>query len=145
MSCYEPAPTIFFRVQDEYSRARYDPRNGLFSEEERLNITFNPKSPRTCDMVESHLDWYSQTPSTFISVYADYHSARQEAYRRADDGHKGVVLWKIDTQEGDFKAQYRNARLLADKCKVRIPKRAWNNSENEWFFLYHIPKGMMVK
>lgn len=106
-------------------------------------MTFDPQSPRTCEMLESHLDWYSRTPSTFISVYSSLEWAEIEARRRLKAGYEDVVILIINTQRGPFRAEYRNVTRLAEKCHVEIPKEAEHNSEYEWLFLHYIPAVMI--
>jgi hypothetical protein len=138
------APSIFFRVQDEYSRAQYHQHEGILSENQST-ASFDPHSYVTQRRIQSHLDWSSRNPSAFISVYSEWEPALKEARRRLADRREDVVIWKIDTRKGDEEAQYRNIRLLASKCDIWVPQKAWNNSEHEWLFLHRVPTSMIVR
>jgi hypothetical protein len=137
-------PTVFFRVQDEYSQAQYCEHRGILSKNQS-NASFNPRLSKTRQTIQDHLNWASRKSSTFISVYSDWATANREARRRLADGHANVVIWKIDTLKGHRKAQYRNIRLLALRCRIWVPDKAWNNSEHEWLFLHQVPESMIVR
>jgi hypothetical protein len=138
------SPTVFFRVQDEYSQAQYCEHRGILSKNQS-NASFDPRLSKTRRTIQDHLDWASRKSSTFISVYSDWATANREARRRLADGHANVIIWKIDTQKGHKKAQYRNIRLLALRCRIWVPDKAWNNSEHEWLFLHRVPESMIVR
>jgi hypothetical protein len=123
-------PTVFFRVQDEYSQAQYCEHRGILSKNQS-HASFDPRLSKTRQTIQDHLDWASRKSSAFISVYSDWATANREARRRLADGHENVVIWKIDTRKGHRTAQYRNIRPLALRCRIWVPHKAWNNSEHE--------------
>jgi hypothetical protein len=137
-------PTVFFRVQDEYSQAQYREHRGILSKNQS-NASFDPRLSKTRQTIQDHLDWASRKSSAFISVYSDWATANREARRRLADGHESVVIWKINTRKGHSIAQYRNIRLLALRCRIWVPHKAWNNSEYEWLFLHRVPESMIVR
>jgi hypothetical protein len=144
MAYHGRTPSVFFRVQDEYSRAQHHEHRGILSANQS-NASFDTRLRKTRRTIQDHLDWSSKKPSPYVSVYSDWETALREARRRLADGHEEVVIWKIDTRKGDEKAQYRNIRPLAHKSGIFVPKRAWNNSTYEWLFLHRIPTSMVVK
>jgi hypothetical protein len=137
-------PTGFFRVQDEYSQAQHCEHRGILSKNQS-NASFDPLLSKTRQTIQDHLDWASRKSSTFISVYSDWATANREARRRLADDHENVVIWKIDTRKGHRTTQYRNIRLLALRCRIWVPHKAWNNSEHEWLFLHRVPESMIVR
>jgi hypothetical protein len=96
-------------------------------------------------MVENHLDWDSGVPSPFISMYSEMERAQQEADRRVDKKHNGVVIWEIDTNRAKYEVQYRNLSRFAKNCGIGIPHCALDNSKSEWIFLDRIPAAMVVE
>jgi hypothetical protein len=137
-------PTVFFRVQDEYSQAQYRKHKGILSRNQS-NASFDPRFFKTKQNIQDHLDWASRKPSAYISVYSDWSTANREATRRLADGHRDVVIWKIDTRKGHRVVQYRNIRLLALRCGIWVPRKAWSNSEHEWLFLHAVPESMITR
>jgi hypothetical protein len=137
-------PSVFFRVEDDCSQAQRFEHAGILSRNQS-NASFHTRLSRTRQSIRDHLDWASREPSVFISVYSDWTTALREARRRLADGHENVVIWKIDTQKGYERARYRNIRLLASRCRIRVPRKAWNNSEHEWLFLHRVPDSMIVR
>ncbi|KAL2026870.1 hypothetical protein VTO58DRAFT_102851 [Aureobasidium pullulans] len=145
MSYFGKAPSVFFRVQDEYSQAQHREHDGIISRNQSENASFDPHSGETRQAIQDHLDWASREPSAFISVYSDWTTAYNYAKRRVADGYQDVIIWKIDTREGHEMAQYRNIRRLATTCRMRVPQKAWHNSEHEWLFLHRVPDSMVVR
>jgi hypothetical protein len=143
MSYLEGNPSVFFRVQDKDSQAQYHEHSGILSRNQS-NASFDPQLSRTRQMIQDHLDWASREPSVYISVYSDWTTAFRDARRRLASGYQDVVIWKIDTRRGCEMTQYRNIRRLARRCEIRVPKKAWNNSEHEWLFLHRVPDSMIV-
>jgi len=142
---YEPAPTTFFRVEDRSSCARLIDGLGIVARGQ-TSCTWNHAA--TVELVQSHLDWQSRTPSPLISVYSDMERAQQEADRRVDAGRHEVVIWEIETSVGQrtgSRAYYRNLRRYRERHDFWIPKFAWNMSEFEWLFLNVIPEDMVVE
>jgi hypothetical protein len=137
------APTTFFRVESESSCARQREGRGIVAQR-RSTLKFSWDCSEIQEMVLNHLDWWSQIPSPFISVYSDRKRAEQEADRRVKTGQVDVVIWEINTKKAKNKAQYRNLRRLAKKGGIKIPKVARNNSKYEWLFLNKIPDAMIV-
>jgi hypothetical protein len=143
MSYLEGNPSVFFRVQDKDSQAQYHEHSGIISRNQS-NASFDPQLSRTRQMIQDHLDWASREPSVYISVYSDWTTALRDARRRLASGYQDVVIWKIDARRGCEMTQYRNIRRLARRCEIRVPKKAWNNSEHEWLFLHRVPDSMIV-
>ncbi|KAM0714211.1 hypothetical protein Q7P37_009998 [Cladosporium fusiforme] len=137
-------PTTFFRVESDSSRARWRERKGIVARK-KTALSFRRACPEFLEMVENHLDWGSGVPSPFISVYSEMQRAQQEADRRMEEGHNGVVIWEIDTYKARNKVEYRNLRPFTEKYGIHIPGRALNNSKYEWIFLNRIPDAMIVK
>jgi ketosteroid isomerase-like protein len=138
------APYIFYRVEDEDSRARYLDGKGLFAEDANTWVNLESWSWKLFGKVEDHLDWGSRTPSIFISAYCNEKVALREADRRVREGKEEVVIYEIDTRKRDKSVEYRNMRLLAKRLGVRIPECAWNNSVYEYIFLHHVPESAIV-
>ena len=143
------APTTFYRVEDEYSRARLEEGAGIVARKQ-TRLTWSHDA--TVDLVLDHLDWWSQKPSPFISAFDDLERAQYEADSREHDGHLDVVIWEIKTTKGrgrnrqDWpRAEYRNLTGYAKSRKFKIPKAALNMSECEWLFLNEIPECMVVR
>lgn len=137
-------PYIFFRVEDEDSRARYSGEEGLFAEDTDTWVDFKSWDWRLLGQVEKHLDWGNRVPTPFISMYCDEGVAHREAKRRVGEGKKDVRIYKINMRRSDERREYRNIRLLAEKLDFDIPERAWNNSEYEYIFLHHVPDSAVV-
>jgi hypothetical protein len=143
MSYPEENPSVFYRVQDKGSQARYHEHSGILSRNQS-NASFDPQLSSTRQAILHHLNWASEEPSVYISVYSDWTKALRDARRRLASGYQDVVIWKIDTRRGCEMTQYRNIRRLARRCEIRVPKKAWNNSEHEWLFLHRVPDSMIV-
>ena len=143
------APTTFYRVEDEYSRARLEKGAGIVARKQ-TRLTWSHDA--TVDLVLDHLDWCSQKPSPFISAFDDLERAQYEADRRKEKGRRKVVIWEIKTTKGrgrnrqDWpRAEYRNLTNYAKTHKFDIPDVALNMSECEWLFLNGIPECMIVR
>lgn len=136
-------PYIFFRVEDEDSRARYSDEEGLFAEDTDTRVDFKSWDRRLLGQVERHLDWGNRVPTPFISMYCNEDVAFREAQRRVGKG-KDVRVYKINMRESDERREYRKIRLLAERLDFAIPEHAWNNSEYEYIFLHHVPDSAVV-
>ena len=136
-------PYIFFRVEDEDSRARYFDGEGLFAEDKNTRVDFRSCDRRLFGQVEKHLDWGNRVPTPFISMYCDEDVAHREARRRVREG-KDVRVYTVNMRESDERREYRNIRLLAERLHFVIPEHAWNNSEYEYVFLHHVPDSAVV-
>lgn len=123
-------PYIFFRVEDEDSRARYSGEEGLFGGYGHLGGWFQKLGNRV--------------PTPFISMYCDEVVAHREAKRHVGEGKKDVRVYKINTRRSDERRGYRNNRLLAERLDFDIPECAWNNSEYEYIFLHHVSDSAVV-
>ena len=137
-------PYIFFRVEDEDSRARHFGEEGLFADDTDTRVDFNRWDWRLRSQVERHLDWGNRAPTPFISMYCHEGVALREAERRVRDGKKDVRIYEINMRESDERREYRNLRLLAEKLDFDIPERAWNNSKYEYIFLQHVPDSAVI-
>ncbi|KAF2185814.1 hypothetical protein K469DRAFT_707480 [Zopfia rhizophila CBS 207.26] len=137
-------PYIFFRVEDEDSRARYSGEEGLFAEATDTWVDFKSWDWTLLGQVERHLDWGNRVPTPFISMYCDEGVAHREAKRCVGEGKKDVRVYKINMRRSDERREYRNIRLLAERLNFDIPERAWNNSEYEYIFLHHVPDSAVV-
>ena len=137
-------PCIFFRVEDEHSRARYSDGKGLFAEDTKTYVDFGSRDMRLLGEVERQLDWRNKIPTPFISMYCDKSVAYREAERRVRAGKNDVKVYKIDMRKSNGCTEYRNIRRLAKKLGFHIPERAWNNSEFEYIFLHHVPNSAVV-
>jgi hypothetical protein len=136
-------PYIFFRVEDEDSRAQYSGEDGLFAEDTHTWVDFNWWDWRLRGQVERHLDWRNRVPTPFISMYCDEAVAHREVKRRVEEGKKDVRVYMINMRESDERREYRNIRL-AERLGFDIPERAWNNSKYEYIFLHHVPESAVV-
>ena len=137
-------PYIFFRVEDEDSRARYCGEEGLFAESTGTWVDFQIGDWRLLGQVERHLDWGNRVPTPFISMYCDEGVAFREANRRVREGKKDVRVYEVNMRKSHERREYRNIRLLAERLDFDIPERAWNNSEYEYIFLHHVPDSAIV-
>ena len=137
-------PYIFYRVEDEDSRARYFGDDGLLAEDTETWVNFRSRGPRLLEQVEMHLDWGNRCPTPFISAYCDEGVALREARRRAQEGREDVRLYTIDMRESDERREFRNIRGLAERLGFDIPDCAWSNSEYEYIFLHHVPDSAIV-
>jgi hypothetical protein len=137
-------PYIFFRVEDEDSRARYSGEEGLFTEDTDTWVDFKSWDWRLLGQVERHLDWGNRVPTPFISMYCDEGVTQREAKRRVGEGKKDVRVYKINMRRSDERREYRNIRLLAERLDFDIPERAWNNSEYEYIFPHYVPDSAVV-
>ncbi|KAI0814535.1 hypothetical protein GGR55DRAFT_675824 [Xylaria sp. FL0064] len=134
-----PSPRVFWRVEDEHSRAQTVDFNGI-SAEANIDIDFGEMSYILQECLARHLDWSDRTPSPFISTYSDEGAAYREADRRLYRGKSNVTITEINLEELPYgTVQYRNIRTLAKKLKVWIEEEAYNNSEYEYIFLNHVP------
>lgn len=132
-------PFIFFRVEDEDSRAQYSGEEGLFAEDTDTWVDFKSWDGRLLGQVKRHLNWANRAPTPFISMYCDEGVAFREARRRVREGKRDVRVYKINMRRSHAPREYRNIRLLAERLEFDIPERAWNNSEYEYIFLHHVP------
>ena len=137
-------PYIFFRVEDEDSRARYFDEEGILAEDKDTWVDFKNWDEGLLGEVERHLDWGNRVPTPSISTYCHEGVALREAERRVRDGKKDVRIYEINMRESDERREYRNLRLLAEKLDFDIPERAWNNSKYEYIFLRHVPDSAIV-
>ncbi|KAL8929868.1 MAG: hypothetical protein Q9208_001012 [Pyrenodesmia sp. 3 TL-2023] len=137
-------PCIFFRVEDEDSRARYFVDDGLFAEDTDTWVDFRSYDWRLLRQVERHLDWANRVPTPFVSMYCVEGVAQREAERRVADGKRDVRVYTIDMRRSDERREYRNIRRLAEKLDFDIPEPAWNNSKYEYIFLHHVPDSAVV-
>lgn len=137
---------MFFRVQDEHSRAQYLSFEGIYAEDQSSSMTFNIRMHyrNIRDEIEKHLDWANRDPTCLISTYARQDVAEKQARLRIDQGREEVVIFVIDPAQESGGAQYRNLRMLAKKVDFQIPDQASNNSKYEWIFLEQIPDHMIV-
>jgi hypothetical protein len=149
MYTYSHAPTTFYRVEDEYSRARLEEGAGIVARKQ-TRLTWSHDA--TVRLVKKHLAWGSRKPSPFISAFDDLGRAQYEADRRKEKGRRKVFIWVIKTTKGrgrnrqDWpRAEYRNLTGYAKSRKFKIPKVALNMSECEWLFLNEIPECMIVR
>ena len=132
-------PYIFFRVEDEDSRARYFGEEGLFAEDTDTWVDFKSWDEGLLGEVERRLDCGNRVPTPFISMYCHEGVALREAEPRVGDGKMVVRVYKINMRRSDERREYRNLRLLAEKLDFDIPECAWNNSKYEYIFLQHVP------
>ncbi len=137
-------PYIFFRVEDEDSRARFSDEEGLVAEDTDTRVDFRSYEGRLRDQVERLLDWGNRVPTPFISMYCDEDVAHREAQRRVRDGKRDVRVYEINMRRSDEPREYRNIRLLAETLDLDIPDLAWNNSEYEYVFLHYVPVSVVV-
>lgn len=132
------APTKYWRVQDEHSRARFHSGDGILAENLEREVDFkNYRMVRR--ELEAHLDWANRRPTSFISCYADRSTALREAHRRIREGKRDVWVLRIDLKDCRGKVDFRQVRRLARRSRVWIEDYAWNNSESEYIFHQRIP------
>lgn len=137
-------PYIFFRVEDDESRARYYGRAGIFAEDRKTQVNFRSRDRRLLRQVERHLDWGNRVRTPFISMYCHKGVAFREANRRVNRGQTNVRVYKINTRKRDEDMEWRELRHLADNLGFDIPDCAWNNSKYEYIFLHHVPNSAVV-
>jgi hypothetical protein len=141
--CYH-GPRLFYRVEDEHSRARYIDREGITAEDTDTSVDFRKKGTPLFHEIAQHLDWSNRHPTPFISTYCDKDVAWREAERRVDAGKRNVRIYRIDMSASDERTEYRNIRLLAKNLGFYIPSDTWNNSMHEHIFLNYIPDSAVV-
>lgn len=138
---------LFYRVEDEGSQAVTIPGEGITAVG-TARINFWAKNwegiAELQQNVKDHLDWYSDCKSPFISVYADEQVAINIAKGRKKLGKQNVTITVIDTSKVRGGMNFRKMRPLAKRLGIRIPYKAYNNSEHEWIFLHHIPDDAIV-
>ena len=136
------APLKYYRVQDNSSATYFDKKNGFIAGDPELPVRMSPCSDseyqNLFEALDRHLDWYNETPSPFISVYADYDTAINSAIARAKRGKKEVIVAHINVKHTGG-LSYRCVPKLADAIGLRIPPRASRNAEEEFVFLHRIP------
>jgi hypothetical protein len=139
-------PHIFYRVEDEHSRACYIDGQGIVAEDTDTLVDFRKKGTALLDQIAQHLDWSNRHPTPFISTYCEEQVAWREAERRVTAGKRDVRIYKIDMHAiaRNERTEYRNTRLLAGKLGYYIPVDAWNNSLHEYVFRYWIPDSVVV-
>ena len=137
-------PNIFFRVEDEDSRARYFGEAGLLAEDTETWVDFDSWNWRLLIQVKRHLKWGNRIPTPFISLYCDEDVAYREARRRVRDRQRNVRVYTINTWRSDEHMEWRNVRILAERLDLDIPEYAWNNSKYEYIFLHHVPDSAVV-
>lgn len=137
------APRVFYRVEDEHSRARYIQGEGIFAEDTNTVVHFAVRG--TALLVERHLDWANRRPTPFISTYCEESVAWSEANRRVARGKEDVRVYTIDMDESYDPAEYRNVRPLAKRLGLYINNNAYNNSMYEWIFLHRVPDSAVVE
>ncbi|KAN0109942.1 hypothetical protein V8E51_006329 [Hyaloscypha variabilis] len=137
------APEIFYRVEDEDSRAQYVPGEGIFAEDMDTRVHLGGSSRQLRSQVENHIDWGNRIPTIFISTYSNEEVALREARRRVREGKEEVVVYQIDI-ERSRPVEFREMRRLAQRLGVEIPDYAWNNSKYEYIFLHHVPESAVV-
>ena len=137
-------PYIFYRVEDEDSRARYFGKKGLLAEDKKTWVDFDSWDWRLFSQVERHLEWSNRVPTPFISMYSDEGVAYREARRRVRDGKMDVKVYTINMRRSRERRQWRNVRILAERLDLDIPEYAWNNSKYEYIFLRHVPDSAVV-
>jgi hypothetical protein len=140
-------PHIFYRVEDEHSRACYIDKEGIIAEDIDTSVNFRNKGTALLHQIAQHLDWSNRYPTPFISTYCDKQVAWTEAERRVAAGKRDVKLYTIDMHQigRNERTEYRNIRLLAQKLDFHIPAIAWNNSMHEYVFLHCIPDSVVVE
>jgi molybdate-binding protein len=137
-------PHIFYRVEDEHSRACYIDGEGIIAEDTDTWVDFRKKGVALLHQIAQHLDWSNREPTPFISTYSEEQVAQREAERRVMAGKRDVRIYKINMRAGNERTEYRNIRLLAEKLDFVIPKNAWNNSMYEYVFLSRIPDSAVI-
>lgn len=141
--------TLQYRVQDSHSQAHLIPGRGVHAGLTRSGVSF--RRDRRSDVIllqmhlHNHLDWYNTQKTPLISTYHSREVAYAEALRRRRSGKKDVIIICIDVTRARETVHYRNMRKLARKCEVKIPYRAWHNSQFEYVFLHQIPHSVITK
>ncbi|KAI0423633.1 hypothetical protein F5Y09DRAFT_203351 [Xylaria sp. FL1042] len=140
-----PSPRIFWRVEDEHSRARTTESNGI-QVAAYTDVDFGQMSAELRECLARHLDWSDRTRSPFISAYSDEEAAYREADRRRRRGKRDVTITEINIEEMPYgTVQYRNVRNLAKNLNLWIEEEAWNNSLYEYVFLRQIPEDAIAR
>jgi hypothetical protein len=137
-------PRIFFRVEDDDSRAKYKAGRGIIAEDRVTEIDFGRRNRWLRWHLERQLNWGNRVATPFISTYCLEEVARKEAQRRVERGKERVRVYKIDMGKTSERREWRSIRRLARGLQYDIPNRAWNNSEYEYIFLHHIPSTAVV-
>lgn len=134
-----------WRVEDDSSRAFYRKNKGIFAEASNRLVPLDPKDEndrkRLLNEVESHLEWKSDEPTPFISVYGKENPAKREAHRRKQIGHRNVIIHyvEIPKAENDRPIYYRHVPTLMEALGSEVPEHVGGSAEDEFIFLHHIP------
>ena len=101
-------PYIFYRAENEDSRAQYLVEVGLVAEDTDTWVDFFSYDRRLLNQVKRHLDWGNRKPTPFISAYCDEDVAGREAERLVRVGKTIVRFYKIDMRKSDERREYQN-------------------------------------
>ncbi|KAG8416392.1 hypothetical protein J3458_006982 [Metarhizium acridum] len=138
----------FYRVEDEYSQAVTTPGKGISAVGRasiNLSAMYGPQAEVLRYNLENHLEWSSDYASPFISTYDDEEVAFSIAEGRKENlGRQHVTVTKIDVSKVHGQVEFRELRPLAWRLGLRIPEKAYHNSEHEWIFLHDIPERAVV-
>ena len=137
-------PDMYFRVEDDESRARYYNEEGLFAEDIDTGVDFNSRVRELYSQVKRHLDWGNRVPTPFLSLYCNNEVARREVNRRARDRKKNVRVYNIDIRKSDEDMEFRKVKNLAERLHLHIPNYVLNSSKYEYIFLHHVPDSAIV-
>jgi hypothetical protein len=140
---------IFYRVEDDGTVVKYDKRRGFSAPRQVGQVITNPttyKDERTLTTeIRRHLDWGNRKKTYFVSVYKQKWAAERCVRNRIALGRQNVRLYTINLRETDEDITYRQVRKLARMVDYRIPKRAWNNTEEEFFVWNGLPAETCVR
>lgn len=132
-SCCSQAPTV--QGRDIVARSDAD----IF-----LYARYNNKLDELREAFVSHMDWYSDEASPFISADDDVEAARREARRRVDNDHEGVTVATIDTQflEG---LKVRHVEAVRAQFGIWLEPDVYARARTEFLILHRIPSKAVVQ
>lgn len=142
-------PWYGYRVEDNSSIAFYEKGQGIYA---ALSDEWVPLYPEDSEdmsileeMLHDHLNWYSRTPTPFISVSSNKDWVLNEARRRQVAGKTNVVVYQISLMGMGRQHQvkyphFKSVQTLLDRAESDIPSHAdYPCTRYEYLFLHHIP------
>ncbi|OOF97586.1 hypothetical protein ASPCADRAFT_206391 [Aspergillus carbonarius ITEM 5010] len=145
-----------WRVESDRSRAQYVKGKGILAESGR-SVPYNPRGWKETRQLGrglmAHLDWSNRVPTPFVSVSSNRDWVFDQARRRCREGETGVRVYKIKVPDLTSYHKKSGRRVTCMKLKTwlnragcGIPEYAdFQSSEDEYLFLHHIPKRLIVK
>ncbi|CRL28547.1 unnamed protein product [Penicillium camemberti] len=140
----------FWRVTSASSAAQFYPGEGFRALNETDRITLYPNSRHEHQMLldhtTRHLEWGNRIPTSLISTYDDFRTAKHEAQRRVQAGEEDVILWEMELDEDvEDDVEYADMHSLARKLRIWIDDNAYHNARHEVVFVDLIPRRCFLR